>query len=559
MKRMDSDTTNLIIAIGLVLMLAGVVAGIFFMLSMQRALQLCAPQNRTLAPGKVWLCFIPLFGLVWIFVVVNRMADSLRLEFESRQAPPEDYGRTIGLTYCILAVISIIPLIGALTGLAAPVCWIIYWVKISAYARRLEQTGSYSFPEGGPIQKYAEAPFDPGQAWLLLLILMFAYASQHLQNLGISWFAPVLREEFRLTSAEIGWIFTAYGFGLVLGFILMTVVTALCGSRWGLVVALAGVSLAAAGFGLASSVLGMTAARALLGFFSGGLLPAAIQSLRERFPAPLRPLAIGLFLASSPLVALLVSPLRTHLTGAVGWRTAFMFAGAPTVIAAALCWVAVRPPAPSGGSRGVSTLAVVSVVMLGVGFLLTTPLFAYTQSMLPLMLMRGSGSNLMTMLSTINTVATAGGALLAGGAAWAMIQAGVSPWKTRAALLTLFGLILTVAGFLGIKAADGMFVVVSALLMGAFQGWSTLLFAAVADTLPERGVGIGVAIGALIMSSLMMLAIPGLSMLTMQFGFGVAVGVSAALAAAGLLCISLLAWLIHPKPPIFSTHVPVAG
>ena len=166
---MNSDMAEIIIAVSVFVMVAGIVVGVFFMLSLQRALRLCAPQNRTLAPGKVWLCFVPLFGIAWIFVVVSRVASSLRLEFESRQAPPEDYGRSIGLAYCILAVISIIPVLGVVTGLAGLVCWIVYWVKISNYSWTLEQGGA--FPQSSsPAPEYAEVeePLNPGKAWPVL-------------------------------------------------------------------------------------------------------------------------------------------------------------------------------------------------------------------------------------------------------------------------------------------------------------------------------------------------------------------------------------------------------
>ena len=549
---MNSEMSNLIIAICVILTVVGIVAGVFFLLTLQRALQLCAPQNRTMAPGKVWLCFIPLFGLVWIFVVISRVASSLRLEFESRQAPPEDYGRSIGLAYCILAVISIIPIIGVLTGLASTVCWIIYWVKISTYSSRLQGDGR-AVPEDPEV----EQPYNPGKAWTVLLILILAYAGQHLQTLAFSWFLPTLRDQLRLSSLNFSDIFSAYMVGLMAGYGLMTIVTALCGTRWGLVVALAGASLAAASVGLPSSLAGMILARATLGFFAGGILPAAIQSLRENFPSPMRPLAIGLFFASTPLLALLTSPLTHLITTAIGWRLAFMITGIPTVIAAALCWFFWLPPTRTGGSRGVTGMGVVSVVMLGVGFLLAAPLYSFAQSWLPIFVLRGRGAPL-TTFSTINLAASVSGPILAGVVAWAMMEAEISAWKTRAALLTFFGLILAVTGFGGIYARGWLLAAVSALLLGAFEGWSTLLYTAVADTLPARGVCIGVAIGALMMELVMMLFNLVTGSVMNEYGMGFAFGFPAALAVGGLICISLLAWLVHPKPAILPADTPVA-
>ena len=162
-------------------------------------------------------------------------------------------------------------------------------------------------------------------------------------------------------SVQLSYLFSAFMIGLLAGYVLLILVTALCGTRWGLAVALAGASLAAVGGGLAPGFAGLVIARAFLGFFAGGLLPAAIQSLRESFPVRMRPLAIGLFLASSPLVSLLMTPLGPHITQAIGWRPAFMITAIPTAIAAVLCWVVWSPTARTVDSRGVTGLGVVSL------------------------------------------------------------------------------------------------------------------------------------------------------------------------------------------------------
>ena len=111
---------------------------IFFLLTLQKALGRCAPQNRTMGPGEVWLLLIPLFNLVWQFIVVSRVAVSLGNEFRMRGIPQEpEPGKTIGLAYCVLAVCSIIPILGLLISIAALVCWIIYWIKISEFSSQL--------------------------------------------------------------------------------------------------------------------------------------------------------------------------------------------------------------------------------------------------------------------------------------------------------------------------------------------------------------------------------------------------------------------------------------
>jgi hypothetical protein len=395
-----------------------------------------------------------------------------------------------------------------------------------------------------------------GQAWLVLLVLMFAYGGQQIQILGSSYFVMALRGLLGMAPQQLSWAFSAFTVGLMAGYVLLTVVTGLCGTRWGLVVALTGVSLVAPSWGAASSVGGMIAIHAILGFFAGGLLPAAIQSIREYFPAPLRPVAIGLFLATGPLVTLLMKPVQSHLAGAMGWRTIIMIAGLPTAAAAVLCWFLWKPPARSGG--GVSGLGVVSVVMLGVGLLLATPLSTFVQSWLPGIIRRNPNVSLAT-LSAITWTASLGGAILAGAVAWGMMRAGVRAWKTRAVLVTIVGLIMIVAASLGMGAEGGLLLGVAALTTAAFQALSTVLYAAVADLLPARGVAIGAAIGALLSASVRMGFPLVLGPFMNEFGYRSAFGVFGAAAAAGVLCVSLLAWLVRPKTELPSAPLPTAA
>ena len=114
------------------------IPAIFYALTLQKALNRCSPENRAMAPGMVWLLFIPLFNLVWHFFVVLNLAKSLGAEFQKRGIAEEPQpGKTIGLVMCILACCGWIPILGILTGLGTLVCWIVYWVKIAGFSGKL--------------------------------------------------------------------------------------------------------------------------------------------------------------------------------------------------------------------------------------------------------------------------------------------------------------------------------------------------------------------------------------------------------------------------------------
>ena len=113
-----------------------VIPMIFFIITLQNALLAVSPHNRKMLPGKVWLILIPIFNLVWFFIVVGNIADSFKAEFMERNLPRSEarpsYGN--GLATAILQVCC---------PFASPlffVCWIIYWVKVARLKNELLYT-----------------------------------------------------------------------------------------------------------------------------------------------------------------------------------------------------------------------------------------------------------------------------------------------------------------------------------------------------------------------------------------------------------------------------------
>ena len=121
-----------ILTLVLVLMVIMLVPTIFYILTLQKALNRCSPASRAMSPGLVWLLLIPLFSLVWRFIVVLNMAKSLGAEFQKRGIPEEPTpGQTMGLIMCVSSLFC---------GPVYLVFWILYWVKIADYSRKLAAT-----------------------------------------------------------------------------------------------------------------------------------------------------------------------------------------------------------------------------------------------------------------------------------------------------------------------------------------------------------------------------------------------------------------------------------
>jgi len=120
-------------------MLLWLVPAIFYLLMLQKAFTRCAPESRAMDPNMVWLMLIPIFGIVWHFIIVNNMAKSLGAEFAKRNIVIEEAepGKKVGMPMCILSACGIIPFIGILAGIAALVFWVMYWIKIAEYSEKL--------------------------------------------------------------------------------------------------------------------------------------------------------------------------------------------------------------------------------------------------------------------------------------------------------------------------------------------------------------------------------------------------------------------------------------
>jgi hypothetical protein len=116
------------------------IALVLFLLALQNALKKCAPASRTMEPGKVWLWLIPIFGLVWQFIVVINIAKSLGNEFARLEirCPDPTPGQAIGVAMCVCNCFIFIPLLGGLAGIVGLVLWIAYWFRIVNYSRLLD-------------------------------------------------------------------------------------------------------------------------------------------------------------------------------------------------------------------------------------------------------------------------------------------------------------------------------------------------------------------------------------------------------------------------------------
>ena len=157
------------ILLSLLVIVGSIVAGIMFIVTLSRVASKVQPENRDLTPGSVWLLLVPLFNIVWIFIMNNRLSSSLHNEFEARgiatYVDRPTYG--YGLWYGILTVFSLVmnlvfqasagaAIMSAIETGELPawytavqfiyigaagaglVAWIAYWIAVSDYGKMLD-------------------------------------------------------------------------------------------------------------------------------------------------------------------------------------------------------------------------------------------------------------------------------------------------------------------------------------------------------------------------------------------------------------------------------------
>lgn len=139
------NTIEISYILSLIFFIGGLFVMILWLLHMSKALDNVSQDFRTMQPGAVWLTMIPLFGLVWQYMVVNAVAHGLVKEFNSRglitsEAKP---GSGIGQTGCILICCSIIPIVGYGFGIIGLIFIVFHLMRIREYISELEKTGRW--------------------------------------------------------------------------------------------------------------------------------------------------------------------------------------------------------------------------------------------------------------------------------------------------------------------------------------------------------------------------------------------------------------------------------
>ena len=109
---------------------------VFFLLSLSKLIKNC-DKYATMSPGLVWLNLIPIFNFGWMIYTVIKISESIGKKFEAHGVQDPNKGAKVtGLVYSISFVTA--PFV-AFTAVVGLIFWIMYWVKITNYNKRLSE------------------------------------------------------------------------------------------------------------------------------------------------------------------------------------------------------------------------------------------------------------------------------------------------------------------------------------------------------------------------------------------------------------------------------------
>ena len=140
MEKVPSPSTSLISFLLLIIFL---IPFIFYLITLQNTLKAISAENRKMQPSQVWLMLVPIVGIVWHFIIVSRISDSVKAEYLLRAIDLQESrpGYSIGLTMCIANCIALFSdLLGVVSSIAAILflfCWIIYWYKVASFKKQI--------------------------------------------------------------------------------------------------------------------------------------------------------------------------------------------------------------------------------------------------------------------------------------------------------------------------------------------------------------------------------------------------------------------------------------
>ncbi|NUN00566.1 MAG: MFS transporter [Bryobacteraceae bacterium] len=182
----------------------------------------------------------------------------------------------------------------------------------------------------------------------MISLVFLATVINYLDRQTLSVVAPALRDQFRMSNTEYGWVVFAF----MLAYTVMNGASGILidrlGTRLGYALFVLWWSVATALHAFASGIWTLGIFRFLLGIGEAGNWPAGVKVVGEWFPERERALAAGIFNSGSAIGAILAPPAIVWIVLRFGWPASFLAVGASGLLWLTFWWMSYRPPEKVG-------------------------------------------------------------------------------------------------------------------------------------------------------------------------------------------------------------------
>ncbi len=353
--------------------------------------------------------------------------------------------------------------------------------------------------------------------WLLFALVLTAGILNYVDRQIISVLKPTIAGELGWTDDDYGTLAAWFQGAAAVAFLFTGWIVDRLGVKWSNPLGVATWSIAAMAHGWATSFTSFIAVRVALGATEAMGTPNQIKTVATIFPPRLRSLGYGLGNAVGSIGAI-ITPLMIPAVALVwGWRGAFIAAGAAGIVWAIVWWLATRgipfggvaedaaetpgapgspaeEPAPDYGpilrDRRTWAIAIAKVLSDATWWLMLFWMPDFFHKTFGL-----DGTALGPPLAIAFTGAAVG-SVVAGSVQVSLLGRGWSVNRTRKTMMFVSALcVLPVVSVLFLQSYPAV-VALMALALAGHQGFSTSLFATIADVTPHEKVGRVTAFGA---------------------------------------------------------------
>lgn len=168
--------------------------------------------------------------------------------------------------------------------------------------------------------------------WLMISLAFLATVINYLDRQTLSVVAPILLDQFHMSSIDYSRVVSAFLFAYTVANGLSGPLIDRLGTRSGYALCMAWWSLSSLLHVFSRGTLSLGIFRFLLGMGEAGNWPAGVKVVAEWFPERERALASGIFNSGSSIGAILAPPLVAFIVLQFGWQAAFLAIGALGII-----------------------------------------------------------------------------------------------------------------------------------------------------------------------------------------------------------------------------------